>query len=247
MATIENNGLMIYLDSAGNKNILYPITKTELVDGLEEALTEAKNHTHTPEEIGAAPDGYGLGGVSTRTADCNTIRANGWYYGDSSTANRPCNYFTLLHLYRTTSGMSQIAYSVSSNDMYWRYCDGGTWSNWTSINNSFAAASHGNHLYFQDNTFTTSGTNVTTITAPGTIIAVFINFHGQSSEWNHDIVYVPTSNRHAPFYCYDMINSSCENWPMQLYWYSASSIGVGRYSGNTAQLTCYCRTLYVQN
>lgn len=110
-----------------------------------------------------------------------------------------------------------------------------------------AAENHGNHLYFQDNTFTTNGTDVTTITTPGKILAVFINFCGRSSEWNHDLVYVPTSNRHAPFYCYDMINSAVEQWPMQLYWYADNSIGVGRYQGNSAQFTCYCRTLYVQN
>lgn len=110
-----------------------------------------------------------------------------------------------------------------------------------------APASHGNHLYFQDNTFTTNGADVTTITTPGKIVAVFINFKGQSSEWNHDLMYVPTSNRHAPFYCYDMINSAVEQWPMQLYWYADNSIGVGRYQGNSAQFTCYCRTLYVQN
>ncbi len=34
MATTENNGLMIYQDDAGNRYILYPVTKAELVDGL---------------------------------------------------------------------------------------------------------------------------------------------------------------------------------------------------------------------
>lgn len=45
MATIENNGLMIYLDSSGNKNILYPITKTELVDGLDTEIIEDSTYS----------------------------------------------------------------------------------------------------------------------------------------------------------------------------------------------------------
>ena len=35
MATTEQNGLMTYKDAAGNKYLLYPITKAENVDGIE--------------------------------------------------------------------------------------------------------------------------------------------------------------------------------------------------------------------
>lgn len=45
MATTENNGLMIYKDPAGNKFIMYPITKAELVDGLDEKFN-AHNIDH---------------------------------------------------------------------------------------------------------------------------------------------------------------------------------------------------------
>ncbi len=38
MATTENNGLLTYKDEAGDKHLLYPVTKAELVDGLEEAI-----------------------------------------------------------------------------------------------------------------------------------------------------------------------------------------------------------------
>lgn len=69
LGAIENNGLMVYLDSEGNKNILYPITKTSLVDGLEDELnaiakscdptvhTSDKNNPHgvTAEQVGAEP------------------------------------------------------------------------------------------------------------------------------------------------------------------------------------------------
>ena len=38
MATTENNGLLTYKDEAGNLHLLYPVTKAELVDGLDEVL-----------------------------------------------------------------------------------------------------------------------------------------------------------------------------------------------------------------
>ena len=38
MATTETKGLMTYVDKNGNKFLIYPVTKAELVDGLEEAI-----------------------------------------------------------------------------------------------------------------------------------------------------------------------------------------------------------------
>ena len=38
MATIETKGLMTYVDKNGNKFLIYPVTKAELVDGLDEAI-----------------------------------------------------------------------------------------------------------------------------------------------------------------------------------------------------------------
>ena len=46
MATYEHNGLMTVKDAAGNKYLLYPITKAECVDGLEEALAAKAAATH---------------------------------------------------------------------------------------------------------------------------------------------------------------------------------------------------------
>lgn len=46
MATYEYNGLMTVKDAAGNKYLLYPITKAECVDGLEEALATKAAATH---------------------------------------------------------------------------------------------------------------------------------------------------------------------------------------------------------
>lgn len=38
MATTETKGLMTYVDKNGNKFLIYPVTKAELVDGLDEAM-----------------------------------------------------------------------------------------------------------------------------------------------------------------------------------------------------------------
>ena len=38
MATTETKGLMTYVDKNGNKFLIYPVTKAELVDGLDEAI-----------------------------------------------------------------------------------------------------------------------------------------------------------------------------------------------------------------
>lgn len=48
MATIEQNGLMIFKDQKGNKTILYPVTKKDNVDGMEniDAHIVDKNNPH---------------------------------------------------------------------------------------------------------------------------------------------------------------------------------------------------------
>lgn len=82
MSTTEQNGLMTYVDESGNKTLLYPITKSECVDGLEEDLA------------GKAPAGFGLGGgkFTTLTAsdNLNSIWRAGWYYwAGSAPINAP--------------------------------------------------------------------------------------------------------------------------------------------------------------
>lgn len=59
MAISEVNGLQRYKDADGNVHILYPVTKAELVDGLDELMDEHtgdKNNPHgvTAEQVGAA-------------------------------------------------------------------------------------------------------------------------------------------------------------------------------------------------
>lgn len=50
MAVIEKTGLMKYKDEAGNVYLLYPITTTDNVDGLDEALAaQIKTHNESQE------------------------------------------------------------------------------------------------------------------------------------------------------------------------------------------------------
>lgn len=56
---------------------------------LAHAKTHASNGSDpiTPKSIGAAPDGYGLGGVGkllTSADNIDTLKTNGWYYWRTS-------------------------------------------------------------------------------------------------------------------------------------------------------------------
>lgn len=44
MAVIEKSGLMKYKDKSGNTYLMYPITNTDNIDGLEEAIADVKNY-----------------------------------------------------------------------------------------------------------------------------------------------------------------------------------------------------------
>ena len=64
MAVIEQNGLLSYIDAAGNTYILYPVTKLDNVDGAEDLLktvaqqlTDAQK-TQARGNIGAAPSSH---------------------------------------------------------------------------------------------------------------------------------------------------------------------------------------------
>lgn len=57
MAVIEKSGLMKYKDKSGNTYLMYPITNTDNIDGLDEALVEkaAATHTHTKSQFSDFP------------------------------------------------------------------------------------------------------------------------------------------------------------------------------------------------
>lgn len=62
MATYEKNVLLTGKDASGNKALLYPITKKDCVDGMEDidAHIESQDNPHnvTPEQIGAAAESH---------------------------------------------------------------------------------------------------------------------------------------------------------------------------------------------
>lgn len=68
MATTENNGLMIYQDESGNKFILYPITKADLVDGLEELLDGKAAAAHAGQHASRGSDPITPGSIGAQAA-----------------------------------------------------------------------------------------------------------------------------------------------------------------------------------
>ena len=99
MAVTEHIGLMTHKTEDGNLQLMYPITKPEAVDGLDELLDgkipvispavagnlAALKADGTLEDSGKkpgdfAPGGYGLGGtVAKKIADPDTALESGWY------------------------------------------------------------------------------------------------------------------------------------------------------------------------
>ena len=84
--------------------------------------------------IGAAPAGYGLGGDSLYTDDCNAVTKNGWYYGGANTKNSPTTYFCMMYFHRVTGEGIQIAFSVAYAEIFVRRKINGTWMEWGSVN-----------------------------------------------------------------------------------------------------------------
>ena len=109
MVTTENDGLMTYRDNAGNKSLLYPITKIGNVAGLDEALAnkmpavtgatagnvplltaagglQDSGKQLTPAGIGAAPAGWGHIGMdldnyfADDTLYTDAARSGMWWY-----------------------------------------------------------------------------------------------------------------------------------------------------------------------
>lgn len=104
---------------------------------VEKGGTGADNAEEARENLGVAPAGFGLGDVATLAEDCDTAIANGWYYCNSTTANKPdsvnnCTFFVLA---RNTSQIYQYFFLTSNGCVMQRYTtDGGTsWvEEWTN-------------------------------------------------------------------------------------------------------------------
>lgn len=82
--------------------------------------------------LGAAPDGHGLGDTGVLATDCNTTLKNGWYYCNATTQNNPtdtqnCTFFVVA---RNSSQVYQYFFHPSNGCVLQRYTQNGG-SSWT--------------------------------------------------------------------------------------------------------------------
>lgn len=98
---------------------------------IENGGTGADNAEEARENLGVAPGGYGLGTTAAVTTDCNTALANGWYYANASTANRPNSFTncTFVTVARTSGQIYQYFFNPSDGCVLQRYTTNGgsTW------------------------------------------------------------------------------------------------------------------------
>ena len=146
MATTEHTGIISYLDESGNMKLLYPVTKPDAVDGLDELLAgkapishaSDKNNPHgvTIAQIGAAPSGYGLGETSNIgkwNGDANTSTKQGWHRLESGTANGVGESASLRVDGYSETDQIQTA-TTRSCFIKRRVCKSGTWGEWEWVN-----------------------------------------------------------------------------------------------------------------
>lgn len=94
-----------------------------------------------PEDIGAAPSGFGFGEeIVTKTInDCNAAIATGLYKVNANSANCPPNFtvgtFMLVESYSNNSKIQRITTNGSATPVYaTRIMSGGVWGEWEYIN-----------------------------------------------------------------------------------------------------------------
>lgn len=98
-----------------------------------------KNNPHgiTPEQIGAAPSGFGLGAQATNiTDDLNNVVTNGWYcYNSGVCTNVPEDKPSLLFVesFYNTNYCKQTATIISTGKIYTRMRNSGYWYPWKEV------------------------------------------------------------------------------------------------------------------
>jgi hypothetical protein len=114
-----------------------PYNKTTWVDGGEPAITADKlnNLEKQYDEALAWVKSFGLGTAAKDLAsgsDLNTLNATGFYVG-SNLLNAPNTFsFFIFHI-ESSFGKRQIAYKLSTDEIFSRIETGGTWSSWDQI------------------------------------------------------------------------------------------------------------------
>lgn len=126
-----------------NGSVVPALNKKLDEDRLNEAVSDAVDlalQDFSPEKIGAAPDGYGLGGngATFQFSEIDNIKKNGWYA--TSCPNTTMFGMTFHYAFMRVdvwdqNNCRQTMYPVSSlGVMFTRYCSSGTWQPWECIN-----------------------------------------------------------------------------------------------------------------
>lgn len=161
MATYEYNGLMTVKDAAGNKYLLYPITKAECVDGLEEALAAkaAATHHHAAGDVNSGIfdsaripnlDASKIASGTMAAARLPTIAVNKGGSGKTSwSANR------LIYPSASTT-LAQLAFPSVAGSVLRQGASGAPY--WTSLQDLVAALGDAGGVRIATGSYTGTGT-----------------------------------------------------------------------------------------
>lgn len=239
MATYEYNGLMTVKDAAGNKYLLYPITKAECVDGLEEALAAkaAATHHHAAGDINSGIfdsaripnlDASKVASGTMAAARLPTIAVNKGGSGKTSwTANR------LIYPSASTT-LAQLAFPSVAGSVLRQGTSGAPY--WTSLPDLVAALGDAGGVRIATGSYTGTGTyganNPCSLTFPFVPKLVVVENNGLVSYWASETGsgFVVLNGQET---YYGRINSTSSNnetvtfeWQGNtVNWYSASGKG----------------------
>ena len=88
-------------------------------------------------DVGAAPSGYGLGGIAIEVQDMDDATACGWYIFHNQTANTPFGYGVAMTISRYGTRFVQIAFNPFMDgvgEICVRSYSGSEWKPWEYIN-----------------------------------------------------------------------------------------------------------------
>lgn len=182
MATYEYNGLLTVKDAAGNKYLLYPITKAECVDGLEEALAAkaAATHHHAAGDVNSGIfdstripnlDASKIASGTMAAARLPTIAVNKGGSGKTSwSANR------LIYPSASTT-FAQLAFPSVAGSVLRQGTSGAPY--WTSLQDLVAALGDAGGVRIATGSYTGTGTyganNPCSLTFPFSPILIIIS------------------------------------------------------------------------
>ena len=147
----------------------------------------------------------------------------------------------------------QILRWSSAGTAVWGSDNNTTYSNaTTSAAGLMSAADKKSMIYSQINHVSTNSSSSWTefAVSGGNVVAVLILVKGSVNDWNIPVVYPSAYGEYnyiAHFNNYGNLNSSIEQWPINVQVIKGSSgdtVRIQRYDGYSALLYCYCTTLY---